>query len=122
MSPPGSAQGQVSGVASIFESGFREFGRMRQHGAIGSDQIIEGSRRAMRAALLKETDRLEKACRCWLPSVRPVLHRPVRYGVGHHERISRSGGAAQVTLAQVAPGISEAWLPQPWVCLQRFLR
>src|SRR5438045_2463457 len=49
----------VNGVASIFEAGFREFARLRQHAAVSAEQVIEGSRRSMRAALLKETDRLE---------------------------------------------------------------
>ncbi len=99
----------VHGVASIFEAGFREFGRMRQHGAIGADQIIEGSRRAMRAALLKETDRLEKslAMLATIGSTSPYVGlfgtvwgiMSVFYGLGN---------AAQVTLAQVGPGISEA--------------
>ena len=51
----------AKGVAIIFEAGFREFARLRQHSGMAADQIIEGSRRGMRAALLKETDRLEKS-------------------------------------------------------------
>lgn len=104
-----SHKGAAHGVASIFESGFREFGRLRQHGAIGADQIIEGSRRAMRAALLKETDRLEKslAMLATIGSTSPYVGlfgtvwgiMSVFYGLGN---------AAQVTLAQVGPGISEA--------------
>jgi biopolymer transport protein TolQ len=102
-------KGSARGVASIFESGFREFVRMRQHGAIGAEQIIEGSRRAMRAALLKETDRLEKslAMLATIGSTSPYVGlfgtvwgiMSVFYGLGN---------AAQVTLAQVGPGISEA--------------
>ncbi len=104
-----SHKANAQGVASIFESGFREFARLRQHGAIGADQIIEGSRRAMRAALLKETDRLEKslAMLATIGSISPYVGlfgtvwgiMSVFYGLGN---------AAQVTLAQVGPGISEA--------------
>ena len=50
----------TSGMEAIFESGFREFTRLRQHGAVASAQLIEGSRRGMRVALLRETDRLEQ--------------------------------------------------------------
>ena len=99
----------TQGVPSIFLSGFREFGRLRQHGAIGVEQIVEGSRRAMRAALLKETDRLEKslAMLATIGSISPYVGlfgtvwgiMSVFYGLGN---------AAQVTLAQVGPGISEA--------------
>lgn len=97
------------GVASIFEFGFREFGRMRQHAGIGADQIIEGSRRAMRAALLKETDRLEKSL-SMLATIGSTSPYVGLFGTvwGIMSAFHGLGGAAQVTLAQVAPGISEA--------------
>lgn len=102
-------KGSTHGVASIFESGFREFGRMRQHGSIGSDQIIEGSRRAMRAALLKETDRLEKSL-SMLATIGSTSPYVGLFGTvwGIMTAFHGLGNAAQVTLAQVAPGISEA--------------
>jgi biopolymer transport protein TolQ len=97
------------GVASIFESGFREFGRLRQHAAIGADQIIEGSRRAMRAALLKETDRLEEslAMLATIGSTSPYVG---LFGTvwGIMNAFHGLGNAQQATLALVAPGISEA--------------
>ena len=46
------------GMEAIFEQGFREFTRLRQHG-VSAEQLIEGSRRGMRVALLRESDRLE---------------------------------------------------------------
>jgi biopolymer transport protein TolQ len=49
----------TKGMEAIFESGFREFQRMRQQGGFPSAQLIEGARRGMRVALLKESDRLE---------------------------------------------------------------
>ena len=52
------ARGGNSGMSSIFEMGFREFARLRQ-GGVPSDQLLEGARRAMRVAQLKEIDRLE---------------------------------------------------------------
>jgi len=97
------------GVASIFESGFREFGRLRQHAAIGADQIIEGSRRAMRAALLKETDRLEKSL-SMLATVGSTSPYVGLFGTvwGIMNAFHGLGNAQQATLALVAPGISEA--------------
>src|SRR5215475_523861 len=53
------ARGNATGMSSIFEFGFREFARLRQSGGIAADQILEGSRRAMQVARLKEIDRLE---------------------------------------------------------------
>src|SRR5690606_15199581 len=47
----------TKGMEAIFEQGFREFTRMRQHG-VSPAQLIEGSRRGMRVALLRESDRL----------------------------------------------------------------
>src|SRR5246127_4204768 len=52
------SRGGATGMAGIFEFGFREFARLRQSSA-GADQLLEGSRRAMRVAQLKEIDRLE---------------------------------------------------------------
>ena len=46
------------GMAGIFEAGFREFGKLKQS-SLGPDQVIEGSRRAMRVSQLREMDRLE---------------------------------------------------------------
>src|SRR6476619_3000717 len=51
----------TKGMESIFEQGFREFSRLRQQGSIASAQLIEASRRGMRVALLKESDRLENS-------------------------------------------------------------
>src|SRR5688500_19110868 len=51
----------TKGMESIFEQGFREFSRLRQQGGMASTQLIEGSRRGMRVALLKESDRLERS-------------------------------------------------------------
>src|ERR1700743_1569420 len=42
------SRGGAHGMASIFEFGFREFARQRQHGTTASDQLLGGSRRAMR--------------------------------------------------------------------------
>src|SRR5262249_58212069 len=54
-------RGGAAGMASIFEFGFREFARMRQQSGASADQMLEGSRRAMRVAQLKEIDRLEQS-------------------------------------------------------------
>ncbi len=48
-----------TGLQSIFESGFGEFSRLRQL-ASPAEQLLEGAQRAMRVALLRELDRLEK--------------------------------------------------------------
>src|SRR5665213_3928759 len=55
------AKGRTTGMASIFEMGFREFARMRQQGSVPVDQLLDGARRSMRVAQLKEIDRLEQS-------------------------------------------------------------
>jgi biopolymer transport protein TolQ len=99
----------VNGVASIFEAGFREFARLRQHAAVSPEQVIEGSRRSMRAALLKETDRLE-ASLSMLATIGSTSPYVGLFGTGWGimSAFHGLGDATQATLAQVAPGISEA--------------
>src|SRR5215469_2488616 len=50
------SRGGATGMSSIFEFGFREFARLRQQGQVPADQLLEGARRSMRVAQLKEID------------------------------------------------------------------
>ena len=50
----------VLGMESIFRAGFKEFSRLAQQPGMDSEAILEGSRRAMRVALLREEERLER--------------------------------------------------------------
>ena len=47
------------GVESIFRAGFKEFSRLSQQSDIEADAVLEGARRAMRVATLRESDRLD---------------------------------------------------------------
>jgi len=99
----------TKGMESVFESGFREFSRLRQMGGMTADQLIEGSRRAMRVSLLKETDRIEKnlATLATVGSTSPYVG---LFGTvwGIMNAFHGLGNVQQATLAMVAPGISEA--------------
>ncbi len=101
--------GGATGMAGIFEFGFREFARMRQQGGITADLLLEGSRRAMRVAQLKEIDRLEHnlATLATVGSTSPYVG---LFGTvwGIMSAFSSLGNVQQATLAMVAPGISEA--------------
>lgn len=99
----------TKGMESIFESGFREFSRMRQHASIGSDQLIEGSRRGMRVALLKESDRLEHSL-SMLATIGSTSPYVGLFGTvwGIMGAFHNLGNVQQATLAMVAPGIAEA--------------
>jgi biopolymer transport protein TolQ len=102
------ARGGASGMSSIFELGFREFARLRQ-GGVAADQLLEGARRAMKVAQLKELDRLEHnlATLATIGSVSPYVG---LFGTvwGIMGTFVALGGVQQATLATVAPGIAEA--------------
>jgi biopolymer transport protein TolQ len=102
------AKGGTTGMSSIFEMGFREFARLRQ-GGVPADQLLEGARRAMKVAQLKEIERLEHnlATLATVGSVSPYVG---LFGtvVGIMGTFVALSGVQQATLATVAPGIAEA--------------
>jgi biopolymer transport protein TolQ len=97
-----------TGEQSIFESGFGEFSRLRQTGT-PSEQLLEGARRAMRVAQMRELDRLESnlAMLATIGSTSPYVG---LFGTvwGIMSAFHNLGNAQQATLAAVAPGIAEA--------------
>jgi biopolymer transport protein TolQ len=99
----------TKGMEAIFEQGFREFSRMRQHGAVASAQLIEASRRGMRVALLRESDRLEHSL-SMLATVGSTSPYVGLFGTvwGIMNAFHGLGNVQQATLAMVAPGIAEA--------------
>jgi biopolymer transport protein TolQ len=103
------SRGGATGIASIFEFGFREFARLRQQGGVPSDQLLEGSRRAMRVAQLKEIDRLEQSLST-LATVGSTSPYVGLFGTvwGIMSSFVAIGNVQQATLAMVAPGIAEA--------------
>jgi len=103
------SRGGATGMSSIFEFGFREFARSRQQGTTAADQLLEGSRRAMRVAQLKEIDRLEQSL-ATLASVGSTSPYVGLFGTvwGIMNSFTALGNVQQATLAMVAPGIAEA--------------
>jgi biopolymer transport protein TolQ len=97
------------GMASIFESGFREFNRAMQSGGINADKVIEECRRAMRVAQMREVDRLEQslATLATIGSTSPYVG---LFGTvwGIMTAFMGLGNAQTATLAVVAPPIAEA--------------
>jgi biopolymer transport protein TolQ len=96
------------GMAGIFEAGFREFGKLKQV-ALSADQIIEGSRRAMRVSRLREMDRLEHNL-AFLATVSSTSPYVGLLGTvwGIMSSFQSLGGVQSATIAVVAPGISGA--------------
>lgn len=99
----------TSGMESIFEAGFREFGRQRQQTGLAPAQLLEGAQRAMRVAQLREIDRLEHnlAMLATVGSTSPYVG---LFGTvwGIMNSFHSLGNVQQATLALVAPGIAEA--------------
>ena len=97
------------GMASIFESGFREFNRAMQAGGINADKVVEECRRAMRVAQMREVDRLEQslATLATIGSTSPYVG---LFGTvwGIMTAFMNLGNVQTATLAVVAPPISEA--------------
>jgi biopolymer transport protein TolQ len=102
-------RGNSSGLEVLFEMGFREFARLRQQGVETGAALFEGPRRAMKAAQLKETDRLEDqlATLATIGSISPYIGLfGTVWGILH--AFVGLGAVQQVTLQMVAPGIAEA--------------
>ena len=101
--------GSPTGMAGVFVAGFREFSRLRKQAGIGAGELLEGSRRAMRVAQLRETDRLEEnlSTLATIGSTSPYVG---LFGTvwGIMSAFQGLGNVQQATLAMVAPGIAEA--------------
>lgn len=97
------------GMAGIFESGFREFGRFNEQTAINAEQIVEGSRRSMRVSQMREVDRLEQHL-AFLATVGSTSPYVGLFGTvwGIMNSFQSLGNMQSATLALVAPGIAEA--------------
>jgi biopolymer transport protein TolQ len=93
----------------VFVSGFREFSRLRQQVGLGGAQLLEGTRRAMKVAQLRETDRLEQnlSTLATIGSTSPYVG---LFGTvwGIMSAFQGLGNVQQATLAVVAPAIAEA--------------
>ena len=93
----------------IFEAGFREFTKLRGQKNLDPKDIVDGSRRAMRATYQREMDTLEShlAFLASVGSVSPYIGLfGTVWGIMHAFRGLSNVG--QATLASVAPGIAEA--------------
>ena len=93
----------------IFESGFREFAKLRQQPGMDVAVVMDGTRRAMRATYQREMERLESHL-SFLASVGSVSPYVGLFGTvwGIMNAFRGLANVAQATLGHVAPGIAEA--------------
>ena len=99
----------IIGMEGVFRAGFKEFSRLAQQSDMDADAMLEGARRAMRVAMLREEERLEKH----LPFLATVGSTSPYIGLfgtvwGIMHSFRGLANTSQATLATVAPGISEA--------------
>ena len=99
-----------TGMASLFEAGFREFARLRRQD-VNHDpaMLLEGAQRGMRVALTREMDRLEDhlPVLATIGSISPYVG---LFGTvwGIMSSFMGLANAGNTTLQAVAPGIAEA--------------
>lgn len=99
----------IIGVEGVFRAGFKEFSRLAQQADMDAEAMLEGARRAMRVAMLREEERLEQH----LPFLATVGSTSPYVGLfgtvwGIMNSFRGLANTSQATLATVAPGISEA--------------
>lgn len=99
----------VDGIENIFTSGIKEFTRLRQSANMDPDAVMEGVQRAMRVALAREEEKLDKH----LPFLATVGSTSPYVGLfgtvwGIMHSFIGLAEVQQATLAAVAPGIAEA--------------
>ncbi len=99
----------IGALERIFESGMREFLKGKERRITDPSAILDGSRRAMRAAFQREMDVLE-ANLAFLASVGSVSPYIGLFGTvwGIMNSFRGLANVQQATLANVAPGIAEA--------------
>ncbi len=104
-----SAKSNVQGIESLFVAGFKEFARLRKSNIDSSQAIVDGTNRAMRVALSREVDGLEKHLpfMATVGSISPYIG---LFGTvwGIMNSFIALGAVKQATLQMVAPGIAEA--------------
>ncbi len=100
---------RMVGMASIFVAGYREYNRLSAAGGISRGELVDGVHRAMRVALTREIEVLESSL-SFLATVGSTSPYIGLFGTvwGIMNSFRSLGAMQQVTIATVAPGISEA--------------
>ena len=95
--------------AEVFAAGFREFIKQKRQASVSKEAVVDGTRRALKAAMQREIDALEYQ----LPGLATVASVSPYIGLlgtvwGIMNSFRGLANVGQATLAQVAPGIAEA--------------
>ncbi len=100
---------ETQGMERIFEAGFKEFLKLKSKSGSDIGALMDGTRRAMKAAFQRELDFMERHL-SFLATVGSVSPYIGLLGTvwGIMNAFRGLSNVAQATLAQVAPGIAEA--------------
>lgn len=100
---------QPKGMEKMFESGFKEFARLKKQEHIDPDAVMEGAQRAMRVTMNKEMENLETHL-SFLATVGSTSPYVGLFGTvwGIMNSFRALGNVQQATISMVAPGIAEA--------------
>jgi biopolymer transport protein TolQ len=103
------ARDAAGALERIFESGFREFTKLRNQPGQNIGVVMDGTRRAMRATYQREMENLESHL-SFLASVGSVSPYVGLFGTvwGIMNSFRSLANVAQATLGSVAPGLAEA--------------
>jgi len=104
-----SKRSNANGMETIFESGFKEYARLKSKSDIDPMAVLDGAQRGMRVASSKVIEKLEVHL-SFLATVGSTSPYIGLFGTvwGIMNSFIGLGGQEQVTIAQVAPGIAEA--------------
>ena len=99
----------LTGIETVFVSGFTEFQRLSEQPNTDPDSIMQGVQRVMRVEVSREEERLEKHL-AFLATVGSTSPYVGLFGTvwGIMNSFRSLANMSQATLASVAPGISEA--------------
>ncbi|GJL83468.1 MAG: protein TolQ [marine bacterium B5-7] len=100
---------RMIGMANIFVPGYREYNRLSSSVGITRSELVDGVHRAMRVALTREIEILESSL-SFLATVGSTSPYIGLFGTvwGIMNSFRSLGSMQHVTIATVAPGISEA--------------
>lgn len=104
-----SPRGTADGLEAIFHAGYKEFLRFRHNAGATLNHIVDNTKRAMRAAQMREQDKLETH----LPFLAIIGSTSPYVGLfgtvwGIMQAFRALANVQQATIAMVAPGIAEA--------------
>ncbi len=103
------AEEDLTGIEGLFVASFKEYSRLSDQSGADTDSIMQGVQRAMRVSLNREEEKLEThlAFLATVGSTSPYIG---LFGTvwGIMNSFRSLANMSQVTLATVAPGISEA--------------